>query len=117
MNVSLRVHELFEKTMVSTFFMQTVHSEWEGLEQELEHDHPEGEHLNLVNILDSFIDILFGGHVPWGASMINHVFSLRKVSFVAKVSRNAEISQFKLDRHISTISKELVIFFEAYQNI
>jgi hypothetical protein len=42
---------------------------------------------------------------------------LRKVSFVAKVSRHAKISELKLDRHVSTISIELVFFLEAYQNV
>ena len=117
MNVSLRVHELFEEARISPFFMQTVHSEWKGLEQELEHNNTEGENFDLVDILHSLIDILLGGHVSWGASMIDHVFSLRKVSFVAKVSRHAKISELKLDRHVSTISIELVFFLEAYQNV
>ena len=92
MDVSLRVHELFEEAMVSTFFMQTFHSEREGLEQDLKHDHPEGEDFYLIDILHSFIDILFGCHVPWGPSMIDNVFSLLKVIFIGKVSRHAEIS-------------------------
>jgi hypothetical protein len=86
MNVSIRVHELFEEVRVARFFMQTVRCEWEGLEQELEHDHAERENLHLVDIFHSLIDILFWCHIAGGASVINDVFSLRKMSFVAKIT-------------------------------
>jgi hypothetical protein len=85
-NVSLRVHELLEEVRVARFFMQTVRCEWEGLEQELEHDNAEGEDLDLIDVFHSLIDILFGCHIAGGASVINDVFSLRKMSFVAKIT-------------------------------
>jgi hypothetical protein len=85
-NVSLRIYELFEKVRVACFFMQTVRCEWEGLEQELEHDHAEREDLHLIDIFNSLIDILLRCHVPGGPSVIDDVFSLRKVCFVAKIT-------------------------------
>jgi hypothetical protein len=86
MNIFLRIHELLEEVRVARFFMQTVRCEWEGLEQELEHDHAERENLHLVDIFHSLIDILFWCHIAGGASVINDVFSLRKMSFVAKIT-------------------------------
>ena len=86
MNIFLRIHELLEEVRVARFFMQTVRCEWEGLEQEFEHDHAERENLHLVDIFHSLIDILFWCHIAGGASVINDVFSLRKMSFVAKIT-------------------------------
>jgi hypothetical protein len=116
-NISLRVHELFEEVRVARFFMKTVRCEWESLEQELEHDDPEGEDLHLVDIFHSLVDILFWCHIAGGTSVINDIFSLRKMSFVHKITGNAEICHLKLDWHVSTISKELVFLSEAYHNI
>ena len=82
MNVSIRVHELLEEVRVARFFMQTVRCEWESLKQELEHDDPEGEDLHLVDIFHSLIHILFWCHIAGGPSMVNYVFTLRKVCFV-----------------------------------
>jgi hypothetical protein len=103
-NVSLRVHELLEEVRVARFFMQTVRCEWEGLEEELEHYHAEGKNLYRVYVLHSLIDILFGCHIARGSSVISYVFSLGKVCFVAKITRDTKISQLKLDWHVSTIS-------------
>ena len=86
MNIFLRIHELLEEVRVARFFMQTVRCEWEGLEQELEHDHAEREDLHLVDIFHSLIHILFWCHIAGGPSMVNYVFSLRKMSFVAKIT-------------------------------
>ena len=117
MNVSLRVHELLEEVRVARFFMQTVCCERECLEQELEHDHAKGKNLYLIDVFHSLIDILFWCHIPRGPSVISDVFSLRNVCFVAKITRDTEISQLKLDWHVSTISIKLVFLFEAYQNV
>jgi len=113
MNVSLRIYEFFEEPRISPFFIQTVRCEWESLEKKFKHDNAEGEDLYLVDILHSLIYILFGCHVPRGPSVINDVFSLGKVCFVAKITGNAEISQLKLDWHVSAISIKLVFLFEA----
>ena len=86
MNVSIRVHELLEEVRVARFFMQTVRCEWEGLEQELEHDHAEREDLHLVDVFHSLVNILFRCHIAGGTSVINDIFSLRKMSFVAKIT-------------------------------
>ena len=86
MNVSIRVHELFEEVRVARFFMQTIGCEWESLEQELEHDDPEREDLHLVDVFHSLVNILFWCHIAGGTSVINDVFSLRKMSFVAKIT-------------------------------
>jgi hypothetical protein len=85
-NVSLRINEFFEKIFVSPFFIQTVRCEWKGLEEELEHDNAEGEDLDLIDIFHSLIDILLGCHIAGGSSVIDDVFSLRKVCFVAKIT-------------------------------
>jgi hypothetical protein len=85
-NVSIRINELFEEIFVSPIFIHTVGCEWESLEQELEHDNAEREDLHLIDVFNSLINILLGCHVSGGPSVIDDVFSLRKVCFVAKIT-------------------------------